>query len=183
MIAFQFKLEVMMIITTKKILSGCAIVGFAAFSLIAAAQDHTQNSCKEQSDPQACMHAKMDAFRAAHEAKLHDALKLTPAQEPAWKSFTDDLHQQMTATAAEHNAMPSRADMEKLPVPDRIEQHLAMEQKHLAMAQSRLTSLKTFYAVLTPEQKVTMDKAVEHFMRHHGHHHWHHDGEMSAPMP
>lgn len=162
-------------VTKKRILSGCLVISFAVFSMLAAAQEHSKNSCKDQPNPQDCMHKKMEHSRAEHEAKLHAALKLSPAQEPAWKTYTDSLHQQMAAAEADHKTMSSHADMEKMSMPDRLAQHLAMEQKRLTMMQSYLAALKTFYAVLTPGQQTTMDKAAQHFMHDHLHHQHHED--------
>jgi hypothetical protein len=91
----------------KKIILGCAAISIAAFAFAANADDHHWNSCKDQANKEECMHAQMEKFRAEHEQKLHDRLKITAAQEPAWKAFTDNFHQQMEAMQADHKAMPA----------------------------------------------------------------------------
>jgi protein CpxP len=168
----------------KKILLSCAAISMAAFTFAASADEHHGNSCKDQANKEECMHAQMDKFRAEHEKKLHDELKITAAQEPAWKAFTDNFNQQMDAMRADHKAMPQRSDMEKLSGPERLQKHLDMMQKRMTMMQNHLAALKTFYAVLTPEQQTTMNKEIARFAHHrhqrwghHDRHDWHHDGD------
>ncbi|MET3107234.1 protein CpxP [Oxalobacteraceae bacterium GrIS 2.11] len=154
----------------KTILLSCAAVGFAAFALLAGAQEH--GACKDQANMENCMQAHMEKHMAEREAKLHSALNLTTAQEPAWKALSDSFHQQMAAMEAQHKAMPAKADMDKMSAPDRLANHLTMMQNHITMMQSQLAALKTFYAVLTPEQQTTMNKEMAHFEQrgHHGMH-------------
>ncbi len=156
----------------NRVLMACAVLSLASSTLLVHAE--TAGSCRDAANRADCMHTEMAKQMQEHEAKLHDALKLTAAQEPAWKAFTDRNHQQMAAMQADHPAMPSRAEMEKMSAPDLLQNHLAQEQKHLAAMQAHLDSLKQFYAVLTPEQQVIMNKAVERMHRHHGWHHWGH---------
>lgn len=88
---------------------------------------------------------------AKHQAELHAKLKLTAAQEPAWKTFTET-----TATGA-MPAPPDRKEMEKLTTPERMEKMLERAKEHQTKMQEHLASLKTFYAVLTPEQQKIFD--------------------------
>jgi Spy/CpxP family protein refolding chaperone len=58
-----------------------------------------------------------------------------------------------------------------------------MEQKHITAMQTHLAALKTFYAVLTPEQQATLNKEMAHF-GHHGKRQWHNHSDTppsSAP--
>lgn len=157
----------------KRLLAVVVVAGFATAATLAVAQTGP-GSCNDAADKGSCMHANMAQHMQEHEAKLHDALKLTAAQEPAWKTYTDTVHQQMSAMQAEHSSMPSPADMQKLSAPDMMQQHLAMMQKHMAMMQTHLDALKKFYAVLTPEQQTTMNAALAKM-----HHHMH---DMHGPM-
>ena len=110
---------------------------------------------------------------AKYQARLHDKLKLTAAQEPAWATFT--------AANAPKKPMgdwkAKREAMAKLSAPERMEQWIAMSKKRIASQESRLASLKTFYAQLTPEQKKVFDDSVPggkhggHRGGHHGQHH------------
>jgi len=160
----------------KKIILGCAAISMAAFSLAANADEHGWSTCKDQANKEECMHAQMEKFRAQHEQKLHDQLKITTVQEPAWKAFTDNFNQQMEAMNAAHKAMPARGEMEKLSAPERLQNHLDRMQKHMIMMQNQLASLKSFYAVLTPDQQTIMNKEIARFA-HHRHHHWHDDDD------
>lgn len=159
----------------KRFILSCAVIGITSVALFASAQE--SGTCKDAAAKDDCMHTQMAKHMQEHEAKLHDSLKLTAAQEPAWKTFSDSVHQQMADMQAEHGAMPSHADMEKMSAPMRLENHLNTMQKHLTMMQTHLTALKSFYTVLSPDQQVIMDKAMEK-MSHHmegmqigGHHH------------
>ena len=94
---------------------------------------------------------KMKERMAKHQAELHDKLKITAAQEPAWKTFTDSM------TPGAMPARPDHQSMEKMTTPERLEKGLDRAKEHLAQMQTRLSALKTFYAVLTPEQQKIFD--------------------------
>lgn len=87
-----------------------------------------------------------------HQKRLHDALKLTPDQEGAWKKFVDS------------NQPPARTergepgDWAKLPAPERAEKMLEFAKKRQERMAEHVAALKTFYAVLTPEQQKTFDE-------------------------
>ena len=149
-------------------------IGLAAVAMTAASSVYAQNSAPSSNPAtenmrgkgmnHAKMAEKMKAGMAQHLAEMHDKLKLSAAQEPAWKTFT---------TAIAPGAMPAhpdRAAMEKMTAPERMEKTLALSKERLAKMESRLAALKTFYAVLTPEQKNVVD-ASHSLMRdkmHHG---------------
>jgi Spy/CpxP family protein refolding chaperone len=98
------------------------------------------------------------------DARLHDALKLTAAQEPAWKTFI------AAAKPAAHPARDERGAWKDLPAPQRMEKAIELSKQRTAMMEERLGALKTFYAVLTPEQQKLFDaQAMRGGMRgHHG---------------
>ncbi|RJX33568.1 MAG: hypothetical protein C4516_01910 [Oxalobacter sp.] len=92
-----------------------------------------------------------------HHAYLHDKLKLTAEQEPAWKEFIASAKPPMM------EPQTMRADMMKLSAPERMEKmmgHMKQREAHMA---DRLAALKKFYAVLTPEQQKVFD--AEHMGR------------------
>ncbi|MBI3283771.1 MAG: Spy/CpxP family protein refolding chaperone [Burkholderiales bacterium] len=103
---------------------------------------------------------KMQQRMARHQAALHDKLKLTAAQEPAWKTFTEAL------TLGAMPVMPDRKETDKLSTPERMEQALARMQEHQAKMQAHLSALKTFYAVLTLEQQKIFDDSHRRMARH-----------------
>lgn len=105
---------------------------------------------------------------AKYQARLHDKLKLTAAQEPAWTAFT-------AANAPKKPSGDWKAKREafaKLSAPERMEQWIALSKERIAGQEARLASLKTFYAVLTPEQKKVFDDSVPGGKHggHRGHH-------------
>lgn len=95
--------------------------------------------------------ARMAEHFAKRQAALHEALKITPAQEPGFNAFVASMK------PARHG---DRAQWASLTAPERM-------AKRIAMMQARLDALNTFYSTLTPEQKKLMDQQA---MRHHGGH-------------
>jgi periplasmic protein CpxP/Spy len=86
--------------------------------------------------------------------KLHDALKLTAAQEPAWKTFTekmapsDTMRQQMQSTAANWSTLTA---------PERMQKMMDAMMSRQTEMKSHVQAVTDFYATLTPEQKKAMD--------------------------
>lgn len=161
-----------------RVLLSFAAIGFLGFTLLASAQEQHFKECKDQPDQAQCNATQMEKMQAAHAAKLHDALKITAEQEPAWKTFNDSVHPPGAMPPA---AKPTHADMEKMSAPEIMEQHLAWQQKHLTEMQSHLAALKTFYTVLTPTQQTILNSHFAHMMQHHRDWHHHHDDNDHAP--
>ena len=107
------------------------------------------------------MHKKMEQ----HQTQLKEALKLTPAQDNAWKEFTAAMQPPKAATQR-----LDRAEWEKLTTPQRMEKMQALRAEREAHMNQRLEAVKKFYATLTPEQQKTFD-AQHQRMGHHGGHH------------
>jgi protein CpxP len=162
-----------------KSLKNTFFVGLTAVAMTAAASVYAQNSSPNSSAPMgkkegmgmhraggmdhAKMAEKMKAGMAKHLAEMHDKLKLSAAQEPAWKTFTDAV------TPGAMPVHPDRAAMEKLTAPERMEKMLALSKERQVKMETRLAALKTFYAVLTPEQKKIVDASHGHMRgRMHG---------------
>lgn len=98
---------------------------------------------------------------AKRTAELHDKLKLSAAQEPAWKAYIAKVQ------PGEPPARPDRAELDKLTAPERMERMLAhMKEGEQRMA-DHIAATKEFYAVLTPEQKKIFDDAFRHGRGHH----------------
>jgi Spy/CpxP family protein refolding chaperone len=91
-----------------------------------------------------------ERIEARHE-RLHKALKLTEAQEPAWKAF-------IAKAAPEGWERPDPKEFSKLTTPEQFEKRLEFSKKHLEFMSQRLTALKTFYAQLSPEQQKIFDE-------------------------
>ncbi|MHB8948877.1 MAG: Spy/CpxP family protein refolding chaperone [Rhodoferax sp.] len=129
--------------------------------------------------------AKMQARMDQRAAALKTQLKLTPAQEGAWTTFTAA----MKPTGAMLADRPDHAQLAKLPTPERIDTMQALHTKRMAdrtaaMAQ-RGDATKAFYAVLTPEQKAVFDASTPHHFGQDGRMGGHrgHKGPMGAVTP
>ena len=108
---------------------------------------------------------KMQERMAKRQAALHDQLKLTAAQEPAWKTYIAAV----TPTDM-GKRWGDRAAMAKMSAPERLEKHLAMSKERDVRMTSHLAALKTFYVVLTPEQQMVFNEKTMHGGKHRGHH-------------
>lgn len=126
--------------------------------------------------------ARMQAWMDKRQAELKAQLKLTPAQEGAWTSYTAAMKPpaDLAARRAEH------AELLKLPTPERIDKMKALRNQHMgemtAAMDKRGEATKAFYATLTPEQQKTFDAQA---MRHRGHQGWkgrHMDGRGPAQL-
>lgn len=83
---------------------------------------------------------------------LHDALKLTPDQEPAWQKFAASMRGPGKPERA------NRADWAQLTAPERAEKMLDFAKQRQESMAEHVAALKSFYAVLTPEQKKVFDE-------------------------
>jgi len=150
----------------KHLVIALSVLGMGAASLTVHAQQAPASAPAATSNPKAVPdgprahrgeHRGNPAERMAkYQARLHDKLKLTAAQEPAWAAFT-------AANAPKKPNGDWKAKREafaKLSAPERMEQWIAMSKERIAGQESRLASLKTFYAVLTPEQQKVFDDSV-----------------------
>jgi len=86
----------------------------------------------------------------ARAQRLRDILQLTPAQEPALKTFVEA--QKPPAPPA-----PPKAGAKALTTPERLDQQRARLVERLAAFDRRAAAAKTFYAQLTPSQKKAFD--------------------------
>lgn len=101
-------------------------------------------------------HGEMGRQRAErmeqHHQRLHDAMKLTPEQEGAWKKL---LASEQPMAKAEGSG---REDWAKLTAPERAERMLEHMKAREARMAEHVAALKEFYAVLTPAQQKTFDE-------------------------
>ncbi|SFU72209.1 LTXXQ motif family protein [Polaromonas sp. YR568] len=113
--------------------------------------------------------AKMQAWIAKRQAELKAKLKITPAQEGAWTSYTASM--QPPARGARPTP-EQRAEFDKLTTPQRIDKMKEMRTQRMAEMNAAMDkrgeATKTFYAALTPEQQKTFDTEHKKFGRHHG---------------
>ncbi len=137
----------------KRILIGLTVLGLGAGMGTTALAQEAHDPARQQAHA-AKMHEKM----AQHHAMLHEKLKLSAAQEPAWTTFGASMRSD--AKPGERGARMDRAALKKMSAPERMETRIAMSKERISRQETRLASLKTFYAVLTPEQKKVFDDNV-----------------------
>ena len=108
-------------------------------------------------------------LRMKHHMQILKAeLKLTPEQEPAWAALASAM------TPPARPPRPDRAEMEKLNMPERLDKMKQIMSQHhearMTEMDKHAAAVKTFYGVLSPEQKKTFDvKAMPGWMQ--GPHH------------
>lgn len=143
---------------------GMGSAGLAAYAQAPAAPDARPQLTQEQRAAKFAEHKAKRAERMAQrQAKLHDSLRLTSAQEGAWRDY-------LAATKHEPRGERKRMDRDayrSMSAPQRMEMRIAMQKQRTARMESRLAATKTFYAQLTADQRKTFDDAVN-MKRHHG---------------
>jgi len=146
---------------------GTAVGG--AYAQTQAPSNGTERAHHQQWTPEqrAQFAAKRAEMRARRTAQLHDALKITPAQESAWNAFVASMQ-----PPARHQA-GDRAAWAQLSAPERMAKRIELQKQRTARMESRQAALNTFYSVLTPDQKQVFDQQAA---RMHGRGHGGHGG-------
>jgi Spy/CpxP family protein refolding chaperone len=105
--------------------------------------------------------AKMQAWMAKRQAELKAMLKITPAQESAWTTFTASMQPPARMMGGERPMAAQRAELDKLTTPERIDKMKALRTQRMAEMNAEMDkrgdAAKAFYAVLSPEQQKTFD--------------------------
>ena len=114
--------------------------------------------------------------------KLKTDLKLTPAQQGAWTTYTEAMK------PGERPAPGDREAFAKLTTPERIDKMREMRAKRNAEMDRRADATKAFYAQLNADQQKTFDAATLRMHRDHGQRFGGHRGgkpgqERPAPAP
>jgi len=134
---------------------------------------HQQMSPEQRQAKRAEFQAKMAEHRAQRQQQLHDALKLSGAQEQAWNTFVASMK------PAERQPHPDRAAFANLSAPERMQKMIEFSKQRTARMESRQAALNTFYSPLNPEQKKVFDEQTRRGMgEHHGMHGQHRPGMM-----
>ncbi len=111
---------------------------------------------------------KMDHVAQAqkHLSELKDKLHLTKDQEPAWKTFSE----QVLAQAKDMGSMPDgmKKDIQTMPqtAPERMAMMASVMKDRAQHMALMADTVKTFYNTLTPEQKMAFDKMHNSEMGH-----------------
>lgn len=101
----------------------------------------------------------MDEHVEGRVAFLHTELKITPAQEEAWKAYADALRADAKAGAERRDQMQDqRGDVKEMDAPARMAAHISMMESKLAGMKAMQAATAGLYAVLTDEQKKTLDE-------------------------
>ncbi|HSV36195.1 MAG TPA: Spy/CpxP family protein refolding chaperone [Ramlibacter sp.] len=114
--------------------------------------------------------ARMQEHMTQRLAAFKQKLQLTPGQEAAWNSYT-------AALKPTPHQRPDHAEMEKLSTPERIDRMRTLRTARLAEMDKRGEATKTFYGVLTAEQKKVFDAETSRGGRHAGGHGRGHGGQ------
>jgi hypothetical protein len=112
---------------------------------------------------------------AKRQAELKAKLKITPAQEGAWTTFTAAMQPPANMAGGmmgmRHDPKV-KAEMDKLSTPERIDKMQAMRAERMktmnAEMDKRGAATKTFYAALSSEQKAVFDAIAPHGGQHGG---------------
>lgn len=108
------------------------------------------------------MRARMEARHARRLKALHDVLAIRPDQEGAFQAFAASMRRpERPAGAGSREMGGDRAAMANLPTPERLDRMAQRLQDRTAMRQAafarRAAATKALYAVLSPDQRRTMD--------------------------
>ncbi|QYF94793.1 Spy/CpxP family protein refolding chaperone [Massilia sp. PAMC28688] len=155
----------------KSIVIGLTVLGLAGStfavqaqdkSAVAAAQAEGKGHGHQHGHKHGHKHGNWAERQAQRAQKLHDALKLTPAQEGAWASYSAAIKPQARPERGQKGAWQAMS------APERMEKRLARARMKVEKMEARLAATASFYATLSPEQKKVFD---ENSMRRGGHRH------------
>lgn len=140
-----------------------------AFVVIAAALSMSGAFAQTAAAPAQPASPAMGAPAAQHRqhveeriAFLHSTLKITPAQEPQWKTFADQMRSN-SETMAELFMRRTQSDATRNALDD-MKQYAQIAQTHADDMQKLVTAFEPLYNSLSPEQKTIADQTF----RHHG---------------
>jgi hypothetical protein len=162
----------------KHLLAALSALTLGTCALGVHAQTTDQAAPQARHGARAAEHQKLTpeqraAFRAQRIAKLHDELKITPAQESAWKTFVASMQ-------PEARQQHDRAAWANLSAPERMAKMIERQKQRTAALEQRHGALNTFYSVLSADQKKTFDAKVAHFGHDRGMHGgWQHHGDTA----
>ena len=88
-------------------------------------------------------------------AYMKTELKITKAQEGAWKKYSDEARKQAESMQATRTAMQGAATANTA---DRMELHNKLMKSRLEQSEKMTAAFKELYAALTPEQKALADQ-------------------------
>lgn len=158
------------------LIAGSGILAASSFAMNAGGPGKQGCEFNQSNVGQAqSLQAKRGELRATHLAALKESLKLAPAQEAAWNTFTQARQPGMPQKGIDRQARQAKRDeFAKLTTPQRLDKMLVMQEQRRARMVERAEAVKSFYAQLTPEQQSVFDAKAKPARQHgrngnHGH--------------
>ena len=154
-----------MIAFRKYMLVCLMAAGFGAGALAA----HADDGCGPMGTGASGTHRMSPEGRKEYfdkrQAQLHDKLKLNANQEGAWNAYVAKIR------PADLPKRTDRAELDKLPTPERIDKLLGYMKDGEKRLTDRAAATKEFYAVLTPEQQKIFDQEFSQWLSRGRHRH------------
>jgi periplasmic protein CpxP/Spy len=181
----------MMKFTSKRLFLATIVMASCGYAGVASAQTAAPAPAGAQPQMQDKMHrgdgpSMRERFLGSHQehmaermakrqAELKAKLKITPAQEGAWTTFTAAMKPPANMAGGMgmmHHDPKMKAEMDKLTTPERIDKMQAMRAERMktmsAEMDKRGAATKAFYVVLSSEQKAVFDAVAMHAGEHGG---------------
>jgi periplasmic protein CpxP/Spy len=175
----------MMKLSSKRLFLATIVMASCGYAAVASAQTATPAPAGAQPQMQDKMHrgdhssmrermfGNHQERMAKRQAELKTKLKITPAQESAWTTFTAAMQPPAGGMMGMRHDPKVKAEMDKLSTPERIDKMQAMRAERMktmgAEMDKRGAATKAFYAVLSSEQKAVFDAITPFAGRHGGH--------------
>lgn len=147
----------------KQVLIGVAAlgIGIGSIAVHASPGEHGGDGRHGAHGEQKMEH--MQERMAKRNTELRAKLNLNAEQQKAWDAYVASMK-----PGEGHAARPSREEMEKLTAPQRMELMQQRMQQGQQRMTERLAATRTFYGVLTPEQRKVFDENFHMGREHHG---------------
>jgi periplasmic protein CpxP/Spy len=175
----------MMKLSSKRLFLATVVLASCGYAAVASAQTAApapvgsapQMQDKMHRGDHASMRERMfgnhQERMAKRQAELKAKLKITPAQESAWTTFTAAMQPSAGMMGMRHDPK-IKAEMEKLTTPERIDKMQALRAERMKLMSTEMekrgAATKAFYAVLSSEQKAVFDAITPLAGRHGGGH-------------
>ena len=100
---------------------------------------------------------------------MHQTLKITPEQQPAWDAFAQTMRDNTTATEQAYKAR--RASITTMSAPDNMKNFAQIEQARSDGVQKLAAPFQTLYDGMSDAQKKTADEMFRQYGEQHEAHH------------
>lgn len=147
----------------KQLLIGMTALSFAAMGMTAHAQADSGPDGPARHAPTPEQKAKFAEKMAKRQAKLHDDLKITSAQETAWQTFIGKIK---PVRPTDMPQRPNKEEWAKQTAPERLDHRMEFLKHAETRLAERTAAVKEFYAVLTPVQQKVFDDHFKQMEQH-----------------